>query len=188
TAAVELPRRRGQQLADAQLGAVVDLLATFAEEEAEAELADLLLVQVRAQPKHLREVMRADFHRRLANVERRLAYRVRVALEHGHAERRIALLELDRKAQPGEAATEDDDIAIRLGSVHGVLAGWRAGRALNSPLGSSTAAGLARMLRYTDARFPRRRHCMTMWWVIRLKSRSGRKWLARNCSSESSHW
>ena len=65
-------------------------------------------------------------------------------IEDGQGNRRVILR---REAQPGESATEDDDVAIGLRGVHWLLAGWRAGRALNSPLGSSTRAGLARMRR-----------------------------------------
>src|SRR3546814_7294716 len=59
-AAVDLPRRRRQELAHAQLGAAVDVHAAFGEEEPEAELAHLRAVEVVAQAEHVGEVVRAE--------------------------------------------------------------------------------------------------------------------------------
>jgi hypothetical protein len=84
TAAIELPRRRRQQLAHAKLGASIDARVPFAEEEAEAELADLLGVEVLAQAEHVGEVVRADLDGGFADLERRFAHWMTPPLEYRH--------------------------------------------------------------------------------------------------------
>ena len=103
-AAVDLPGGRGQQAADAELGAGVDVHAAVAEEEAEAELADVFLVQVLAQAEHVGEVVRADLDGGLADLERALAHRMPVALDHGDAQRWIPPLQLQGQGEAGQAA------------------------------------------------------------------------------------
>src|SRR3546814_8993346 len=88
-------------------------LAAFGEEEPEAELAHLRAVEVVAQAEHVGEVVRADLHRRFADLERRLAHRMRVALDHGHAQGGVLPPQLDRQRQPGEdAAVSQSSTAI----------------------------------------------------------------------------
>ena len=123
-AAVQLPRRRRQQLADAQLDAVVDVAAAIGEEVAQPELADLLGFQVLAETEHVGEVMRADLDRGFADLERGLAHRVRAAFEHAHVDVGIALPQLDREGEAGEAAAEDGDVVDGHASLN-----WRAARA-----------------------------------------------------------
>src|SRR3546814_7102168 len=117
-AAVDLPRRRRQELAHAQLGAAVDVHAAFGEEEPEAELAHLRAVAVVAQAEHVGEVVRAALHRRFADLERRLAHRMRVAPDHGHAQGGVVPQQLDRQRQPGRADAEDG--AVGLGPCFGL--------------------------------------------------------------------
>ena len=109
-AAIQLPRRRRQQFADAQFGAAVDVVAAFGEEEAEAELADLLGFQVFAEAQHVGEIVRADFHRRFADLERGFTHRVRAPFQHGDPHGGVTLLQLDGQGQAGQAATHDQDI------------------------------------------------------------------------------
>ena len=90
---------------------------------------------------------------------------------------------------PGEAAAEHHHVTD---ARHALVQPARCMRApsqgaSNSPPGSCTSGGLARMLRYTDGSPPWRSACSTIWLVIRHRSRSGRKWLGRNCSSECTH-
>ena len=56
TAAVDLPRRRRQDPADAEFGAAVEVAASVAEEETEPELADVFGVQMRTQAEHVGEI------------------------------------------------------------------------------------------------------------------------------------
>src|SRR3546814_13803928 len=66
---------------------------------------------------HVGEVVRADLHRRFADLERRFAHRMRIALDHGHAQRRILSPQLDRQGQARQAAAEDGDVGVgRLGA------------------------------------------------------------------------
>src|SRR5207342_1474549 len=95
-AAIQLPGRRRQQLADAELGAAIDIVASFGEEEAESELADLLGFQVLTEAQHVCEIMPADFHGRFTDLERRLAHGMRAPLDHGDRQAGIALAQLDR--------------------------------------------------------------------------------------------
>ena len=90
-AAVDLPGRCRQRLADPQLGAAVEFAAALAEEEPETELAQLRAVEVLAQAEDVGEVMGADLDRGLADLERGLAHRVAVALQHRDPDGRIAL-------------------------------------------------------------------------------------------------
>ena len=162
-AAIELPRRRRQQLADAEFGAAVDVVAAFGEEEAETELADLLGLQMLAEAEHVGEVVRADLDRRFADLERGFAHRMRAALEHRDVDAR------DRAASAGSRGVSPARPPPRMttsvrGCVHaacpvGVGAG-SANAVPNSPLGSSITGGLARMLRYTAGRPPSpQTHC-----------------------------
>src|SRR3546814_7536851 len=76
-AAVDLPRRRRQELAHAQPGAAVEAHAAFGEEEPEAELTHMRAVEVVAEAEHVGEVVRADLNCRFADFECRLAHRDR---------------------------------------------------------------------------------------------------------------
>ncbi len=152
-AAVDLPRRCRQDLADAQLGAAVDVFAFVGEEEAETELADLLGLQMLAQAQHVGKIMRADLHRGFTHLERSLAHRVRTALQHGDRKLRIALLQLQGQAQAGQTTTGDDDIATLCIHGDGLLL-VAAGTVANSPSTSSMITGLARTLRYSRQMCP----------------------------------
>ncbi len=110
--AIDLPARRGKQHAHAELGAAVELLVAVAEEEAEAELADVLGLQVLAQAQHVGEVARADLDRRFAHLERAFAHGMALALDQRHAQRRIALPQLQGEREAGEAAAEDGDVGV----------------------------------------------------------------------------
>src|SRR5690606_2534703 len=164
TAAVDLPRGRGQQLAHAQFGATVDGMAAFGKEEPEAELADLFGFEVFAQAEHVGEVVRADLDRGFADLERAFAHGVRAALDHRHRQRRRALAQLQREGQSGEAAAEDGDVGAERGRLGHVASGRRAGlrdyRTWPAPAftavrgagadasGSKTTGGRARARRY----------------------------------------
>ena len=99
------------------------------------------------------EVVRADFHRRFADLERALRRIAGAAFEHRDRERRIALFQLDREAQPGEAAAEDGDIAafdIRVDGVHASRGAMPAGirrQGRRSPAGSRARCGAPRGFR-----------------------------------------
>ena len=67
-AAVDLPRRRRHEAARAELGHVLQFALAFREEEAEAELAQVPRVEMRAQPERVGEVVRADLDARLADL------------------------------------------------------------------------------------------------------------------------
>ncbi len=117
------------------------------EEVAQPELGELLALQVRAQPEHVGEVVRTAFDGGFADLERGRGHRVRVALQHHEVavEHLLALLVEDLGA--GESPAEHHHVA----GGHGVQPA-RCMRAppqgtANSPLGSCTSGGLARMLR-----------------------------------------
>src|SRR5690606_36838872 len=101
------PGRRRQQTADADLGAAVDVVAAIGEEEAEAELADLLPVEMLAQAQHLGEVVRADLDRGFADLERGLRRRMAAPLEDGDRQRRIRLAQLQGESEPGQSTPQD---------------------------------------------------------------------------------
>ena len=66
-APVDLVARRGEELAGANLGAVGERTGAVVEEEAEAELRQLIVDQVFLQTELLSEVMRPDLNGRLAD-------------------------------------------------------------------------------------------------------------------------
>ena len=72
----------------------------------------MLLAQVRLEPEDRLEVVRAQFDRRLADLERRLGHRVRPLLGDEDLQRRLLLLELSRQREAGEAAAGNDDIVV----------------------------------------------------------------------------
>src|SRR5690606_21145302 len=182
-AAVDLPRRRRQQPAHAQLGTAVDVHAALGEEEPEAELAHLRAVEMVAQPEHVGEVVRADLDRRFADLERGLAHRVRVALEHRHAQPRVLPAQLDCQRQSGQAAAEDGDIGVGGVRLHAhpvrstpvILVD----NAANSPSGSSITGGRERQRRYSATTSPWPQTWATTWVVILRRSWNRRKWLLR---------
>src|SRR5690606_2746727 len=143
-APVQLPGRSRQQPADAQLGATVELFPALAEEEAEAELADLRRVQVLAQAEHVGEVVGADLDRRLADLERGLAHRVPVPLQYRHPDGRVALPQLQGQAKSRKACAEDGDVDTAGRDGHLLVASRGEAATANSPPGSSLSCGLAR--------------------------------------------
>jgi hypothetical protein len=118
-AAVDLPARHRQRAAGAELGDVLQVAPAFAEEEAEAELLQLVFHQVLTQAQHVLEVMRADLHARLADLVAGRRYRVRAAFHHQHVEVGEAALELQGQRQAGQAAAHDEDVVLRFGGGHG---------------------------------------------------------------------
>ena len=116
-AAVDLPGRRRQHLAHAELGDVADVVAAVAEEEAEAELAHVRRVEMRAQAERVREVVRADLDRRFADLVRRNRHRMRAAFDHADREVREAVAQLQCERESGEAAAEDHDIRFQVSLV-----------------------------------------------------------------------
>src|SRR5690606_15150948 len=184
-AAIDLPGRRRQQLADADLGAAVDVASAVGKEEAEAELADLLPVEVLAQPQHVGKVVGADLDRGFADLERGLRRRVHAPFKHGDRERGVGLAQLQRQGQAGQAAAEDRDVeAIVFVHQH-----WPSPvRALPSsawlgvdvPLPSSMTGGRLRVRAYPPRTSPCRRTWPTTCEVIAHRSRPRRKWLLRN--------
>ena len=113
-AAVDLPARRGEETARAELGHRRQVGLAFAEEESEAELAQVRLVEMGLQAQRLRKVVRADLDTRLADLVRRHRHRVAAALDHAHVELGHRLLELQRQRQPGQATAEDQDVVHRI--------------------------------------------------------------------------
>src|SRR5690606_37751830 len=170
-APVQLPGRRRQQPADAQLGAAVELFAALAEEETEAELADLRRVQVLAQAEHVGEIVRADLDRRLADLERGLAHRVPDPLQYHHPDGRVALPQLQCQAKSRKASAGNGDVGTAGAGGHLLGASRGVPGAANSPLGSSIRGGLARALRHACQIPPWRSTVATTWDVMRVKSR-----------------
>src|SRR5690606_10958691 len=184
-AAVDLPGGRGQQPADADLGAAVDVLAPFREEEAEAELPDLLVVEVVAQAEHLGEVPRADLHRGLADLEGGVRCRAVAALEQGDGEGRVGLLELQGERQARQAAPQDRDVrsprVIHQARPPVPGGAWApGGSAAGSAPQSSMTGGRRRVLAYSASTSPRFQTWPTTCEVIAHRSRPSRKWLLRN--------
>ena len=123
-------------------------LAAVAEEEAEAELADVLGVEVLAQAQHVGEVMRADLDRGFAHLERAFAHRMAVALDHGHAQRRIAAAAAAAPgvspARPPPRMATSVSVSIAVSGACSGSSGARFGEprgGANSPLGSSITGG-----------------------------------------------
>ena len=77
----------------------MSLVVAVREEVAQAELLELLRAQVRLEPEHAAEVVRADLDARLADLEGRLAHRMLALLEHQHADVRRLDLQLPRQRQ-----------------------------------------------------------------------------------------
>src|SRR3546814_11443489 len=104
---------------------------------------------------------------------------MRIALDHGHAQRRILSPQLDRQGQARQAAAEDGDVGVgRLGahparSTPVVLVC----DAANSPSGSSITGRHARQRRYSATTSP----CFHTWATTRVvilrRSWNRRKWL-----------
>jgi len=120
-AAVELVARHRQGPAGAQFGDAVQVAPAVAEEEAEAELAQLRALQMCTQPEHVLEVVGADLDRGLAHLVAGLGHRVRPAFEHQHVQRGQAQPQLQRQRQAGQAAAHDDDVMQRHGSGRGAV-------------------------------------------------------------------
>src|SRR5690606_38301305 len=112
-AAIELVARRRQQRARAELGDAIDVVTAVGEEEAEAELLELALLEVGSQPEHLAEVVRRDLDGRLAHLVGRDRQRMPVALEDQDVQLREALAELQRQREAGKPAAQDDHVVIR---------------------------------------------------------------------------
>ena len=100
------PRRRRAPLDAARDVAVV----AGREVVAEAELPQVRVVEVVAQPADVREVVARDLERRLADLERCLGRRPLPLLQHEHGGLRARALELQGQRQPGEPAAQDRDI------------------------------------------------------------------------------
>src|SRR3546814_11128189 len=106
---------------------------------------------------------------------------MRIALDHGHAQRRILSPQLDRQGQARQAAAEDGDVGVgRLGahparSTPVVLVC----DAANSPSGSSITGRHARQRRYSATTSPCFHTWATTWVVILRRSWNRRKWLLR---------
>ena len=117
-AAVDLVALHRQHMAGAEFGDLVDVAPAFAEEEAEAELAQLGLLHVRLEAQHGVEVVRADLDAGLAHLVRRDRHRVRPALDHQHGYAGEALLQLQRQGQAGQAAAHDDHVVVGHRAAH----------------------------------------------------------------------
>lgn len=101
-----------------------------------------------AQTQHLGKIMRADFHRGFADFERGFAHRVGAPFQHGDCQRGIALAQLQRQTQAGQATTGDHDICALC--IHGEwLLLVTDETVANSPSASSISTGLARTRRYS---------------------------------------
>ncbi len=86
------------------------MLGAFGEEKPEAEFLQLVLVEMRLEPEHGFEIVRADLDRGLAHFVRRLAHRMAHPLEHHDVEQGEALAQLNRQREAGKAAAHDHDI------------------------------------------------------------------------------
>ena len=87
------------------------------QEEPEAVLAELRLLEVIPHADHLAVVVRAHLDARLADLEGSLRSRLRPLVRHQHASLGPGQLELDRHRQPGEAAAEDGDVVVPVRNV-----------------------------------------------------------------------
>src|SRR5439155_8507166 len=76
-------------------------------EEAQARLDDLVVLEVVAQAADLGEVVRADLHGRLPDLERGQGRRTLALLGDDDRHVRTGALELERQGQPGETSSEN---------------------------------------------------------------------------------
>ena len=111
-AAIQLVARRRQVATRAELRDLIDGGAALVEEEAEAELSELVTVEMLSQPEHGVEVVRADLDQRLADLVRGGRHRMRTALDHEDLHRCELLTQLDRERKAREAAAENDHVVI----------------------------------------------------------------------------
>ena len=111
-ATIELITRRRQYFTHAEFGGVIDIVATLTEEKTKTEFAQLAIIQMRLEPEHGFEIMRADLDRRLTDLERRFRHRMPITLKHTHRQRRQFAAQLDCQRQAGEATAEDQYIAV----------------------------------------------------------------------------
>src|SRR5690606_8940868 len=108
------PGRRRHHRADTEFGHAFQVLAALAPEEAETELADMRGIEVLAQAKGVGQIVGANLHLGFADLVRGNRQWMRVAFEHHDGEIGEALAQLQGEAEPGEAATEDDDIRLQV--------------------------------------------------------------------------
>jgi hypothetical protein len=117
--AVDLKRGEGRQAVAADLAHVDHrgVPGRGVEEEAQAVLRQLVLVEIGREAEPPQEIVGGDLHGRLADLEAGLA----AALEHRDRQLRQRATQLAREQVAGEAAAEDRDVdAARSCLVHGV--------------------------------------------------------------------
>ncbi len=94
------------------------LVAGVAEEHAQAELAQLLGLQVVLQAEDVAQIVGLDLDAGLADLVGGLGHRVRLPFEDGDAQVRIGAPELKGQGQPGDAAAEDGHVEALGGVMH----------------------------------------------------------------------
>ena len=86
-------------------------MTRIGEEKAEAELDDLLRIEVLAQAEHVGEVMAGQFDRGFADLERGFGRFAATTFQHGDRQLRMVLAQLQRQRQASEATAEDQYVA-----------------------------------------------------------------------------
>jgi hypothetical protein len=99
-AAIDLIARYAEQAADADFLDRIDVAAAIRIEEAEAELAQLGVLQVVLEAEDLRKVVCANLDRGFADLVRRLGRGVRTALDDPDVESRACLAQMQCAGQP----------------------------------------------------------------------------------------
>jgi hypothetical protein len=94
------------------LGALLEARLRGREEEAEAELVELSLMEIVAEAEHVAEVLASGIDGRFAHLERRDRKRSLELLHQRDRKIRVLCFELAREAEPREAAAADDDVEL----------------------------------------------------------------------------